>query len=91
MIDKFAGYGFNKRHAAAYALVAYQTGLAEGAPPAEFYAASMCFDIALTDKLAIFVDDMRRGGVECLPPSINASQAEFSVEEGQPSAMRSAR
>ena len=81
LIDKFAGYGFNKSHAAAYALVAYQTAWLKAHHPVEFYAASMCFDMHQTDKLAIFVDDMRRLEVECLPPSINASEAEFAVEE----------
>ncbi|HEX8623630.1 MAG TPA: DNA polymerase III subunit alpha [Allosphingosinicella sp.] len=80
LIDKFAGYGFNKSHAAAYALIAYQTAWLKAHHPVEFYAASMCFDIHQTDKLAIFTDDMRRMEVECLPPSINASEAEFSVE-----------
>jgi DNA polymerase III subunit alpha len=80
LIDKFAGYGFNKSHAAAYALVAYQTAWLKTHYPVEFYAASMCFDIHLTDKLAVFVDDMRRRGDTVLPPSINASEAEFSVE-----------
>ncbi|HWT14090.1 MAG TPA: DNA polymerase III subunit alpha, partial [Allosphingosinicella sp.] len=81
LIDKFAGYGFNKSHAAAYALVAYQTAWLKAHHPVEFYAASMCFDMAQTDKLAIFVEDMRRMEVACLPPSINASEAEFAVEE----------
>jgi DNA polymerase-3 subunit alpha len=81
-IDKFAGYGFNKSHAAAYALVAYQTAWLKAHHRAEFYAASMSFDMALTDKLGIFVEDMRRGGVECLPPDINASNAYFTVENG---------
>jgi DNA polymerase-3 subunit alpha len=80
LIDKFAGYGFNKSHAAAYALIAYQTAWLKAHHPVIFYAASMCFDIHQTDKLAIFTDDMRRMEVECLPPSINASEAEFSVE-----------
>ncbi len=80
LIDKFAGYGFNKSHAAGYALIAYQTAWLKAHHPIEFYAASMCFDIHLTDKLAIFVDDMRRAGAACLPPSINLSEAEFSVE-----------
>ncbi|MBV9884306.1 MAG: DNA polymerase III subunit alpha [Sphingomonadaceae bacterium] len=81
LIDKFAGYGFNKSHAAGYALIAYQTAWLKAHHPVEFYAASMCFDMHQTDKLAIFVDDMRRMGLECLPPSINESEAEFSVEE----------
>ena len=80
LIDKFAGYGFNKSHAAAYALVAYQTAWLKAHHRHEFYAASMCFDMAQTDKLAIFVDDMRRMDVACLPPSVNASEAEFAVQ-----------
>src|SRR5688572_7964045 len=82
LIDKFAGYGFNKSHAAAYALISYQTAWLKAHHRAEFYAASMSFDMTQTDKLALFVEDMRRGGVECLPPDINASRADFSVEEG---------
>src|SRR5690348_6607981 len=82
LIDKFAGYGFNKSHAAAYALVAYHTAWLKAHHRAEFYAASMSFDLALTDKLSTFVEDMRRGGVECLPPDINASHAHFTVENG---------
>jgi DNA polymerase-3 subunit alpha len=82
LIDKFAGYGFNKSHAAAYALVAYQTAWLKAHHRAEFYAASMSFDMALTDKLGIFVEDMRRGGVDCLPPDINASHPYFTVEDG---------
>ncbi|HEX8580410.1 MAG TPA: DNA polymerase III subunit alpha, partial [Allosphingosinicella sp.] len=82
LIDKFAGYGFNKSHAAAYALVAYQTAWVKAHYPVEFYAASMCFDMHQTDKLAIFIDDMRRMDppVPCLAPCINASEAEFAVE-----------
>ena len=82
LIDKFAGYGFNKSHAAAYALVAYQTAWLKTHHRAEFYAASMSFDMALTDKLGIFVEDMRRGEVGCLPPDINLSHAFFTVENG---------
>ncbi len=81
LIDKFAGYGFNKSHAAAYALIAYHTAWLKAHYKAEFYAASMAYDIALTDKLSVFIDDMRRSGVECLPPCVNASKADFSVEE----------
>jgi DNA polymerase-3 subunit alpha len=81
LIDKFAGYGFNKSHAAAYALVAYQTAWLKAHHKPEFYAASMCYDMALTDKLAIFADDMRRMAVPCLPPCVNSSGAEFDVEE----------
>ncbi len=83
LIDKFAGYGFNKSHAAAYALLAYQTAWLKAHHPHEFFAASMCFDMALTDKLGVFVDDMRRLGVKALPPCINASAAEFAVEQAE--------
>jgi DNA polymerase-3 subunit alpha len=80
LIDKFAGYGFNKSHAAAYALLTYQTAWLKTHYPEEFYAASMSFDMALTDKLGVFVDDMRRLGVTCMPPDVNRSEADFSVE-----------
>ncbi|MDB5737116.1 MAG: polymerase subunit alpha, partial [Sphingomonas bacterium] len=89
LIDKFAGYGFNKSHAAAYALLTYQTAWLKAHHPVEFFAASMCFDIGQTDKLAIFAEDMRRMGTVCLPPSINHSEAEFAVEgEGETLAVR---
>jgi DNA polymerase-3 subunit alpha len=81
LIDKFAGYGFNKSHAAAYALLAYQTAWLKTHHPHEFFAASMAYDIHQTDKLAIFADDMRKLGIECLPPDINASLADFNVEK----------
>jgi DNA polymerase-3 subunit alpha len=80
LIDKFAGYGFNKSHAAAYALLAYQTAWLKTHYPHEFYAASMCFDMHQSEKLNVFVDDMRRNGVALAGPDINRSEAEFSVE-----------
>lgn len=80
LIDKFAGYGFNKSHAAAYALLAYQTAWLKAHYPHEFFAASMTFDTHQTEKLCIFVDDLRRAGCEILPPCVNASRADFSVE-----------
>ena len=80
LIDKFAGYGFNKSHAAAYALLAYQTAWLKTHYPHEFYAAAMCFDMHQSEKLAIFVDDMRRNGVALEGPDINRSEAEFTVE-----------
>lgn len=80
LIDKFAGYGFNKSHAAAYALLSYQTAWLKAHYPEEFYAASMCFDMHQSEKLAVFVDDLRRNGVELLGPDIGSSKAEFSVE-----------
>jgi DNA polymerase-3 subunit alpha len=81
LIDKFAGYGFNKSHAAAYALLAYQTGWLKAHYPHEFYAASMCYDMHQSEKLAVFVDDMRRAGIDIAGPDINASEAEFIVEQ----------
>ena len=81
LIDKFAGYGFNKSHAAAYALLAYHTAWLKAHHPHEFFAASMCYDLHLTDKLTIFVDDMRRLGIDVAGPDINRSAAEFDVEE----------
>ncbi|CAM3200210.1 DNA polymerase III subunit alpha [Sphingomonas antarctica] len=80
LIDKFAGYGFNKSHAAAYAVLSYQTAWLKVHYPHDFFAASMAFDRTNTDKLAIFVDDMRRSNVAMLPPCINASGADFTVE-----------
>jgi DNA polymerase-3 subunit alpha len=81
LIDKFAGYGFNKSHAAAYALLAYQTAWFKAHYPHEFYAAAMCFDMHQSEKLAIFVDDMRRNGFAIAGPCMNHSEAEFTVEE----------
>jgi len=79
LIDKFAGYGFNKSHAAAYALLAYQTAWLKAYHRHEFFAASMSFDSHQTDKLSIFIDDMRRLDIVVAPPSINESEADFSV------------
>ncbi len=91
LIDKFAGYGFNKSHAAAYALLAYQTAWLKAHYPEEFYAASMCFDLHQSEKLNIFVDDARRyrppgdkeseAGIAVLAPDINSSEARFTVEQ----------
>ncbi|MDG2003974.1 MAG: DNA polymerase III subunit alpha [Novosphingobium sp.] len=81
LIDKFAGYGFNKSHAAAYALLAYQTGWLKTHYPHEFYAASMCFDMHQSEKLSVFADDMRRNEIALAAPDINASEAEFTVEQ----------
>lgn len=83
LVDKFAGYGFNKSHAAAYALVAYQTAWLKCHYPAAFYAASMAYDIHLTDKLAVFVADMQRLGVPLLPPDLNASGADFTLADSE--------
>ena len=82
LVLKFANYGFNKSHAAAYALVSFQTAWLKAHHPVEFFAASMAYDITNTDRLAAFTEDARRSGIKVLPPCINASQADFSVENG---------
>jgi DNA polymerase-3 subunit alpha len=82
LVAEFAGYGFNKSHAAAYAMIAFQTAWLKANYPVEFLAASMSLDAANTDKLAAFVQDARRSGVKVLPPDIQKSHADFSVEDG---------
>ncbi len=83
LIDKFAGYGFNKSHAAAYALLAYQTAWLKAHYPEEFYAASMCFDMHQSEKLSVFIDDARRQRIPIVisGPDMNRSEAEFTVEQ----------
>ena len=80
LVAKFAGYGFNKSHAAAYALVAYQTAYLKANHPVEFLAASMSLEINNTDRLELFRRELERLGIALLPPDINASRATFSVE-----------
>lgn len=80
-VQKFAGYGFNKSHAAAYAIVAYQTAWLKANYPVEFFAASMTYDMANTEKLNAFRQELRRLGVPLLGPDINRSQPDFSVEQ----------
>jgi DNA polymerase-3 subunit alpha len=77
---KFAGYGFNKSHAAAYALVAYQTAYLKANYPVEFLAASMTLDLGYTDKLNHFRQELDRLGVALMPADINRSDVAFSVE-----------
>ena len=85
LIAKFAEYGFNKSHAAAYALIAYQTAYLKANYPVEFIAASMTYDMHNTDKLGIFREDAGRFGIALLPPDINRSEVLFSVEIDTPS------
>jgi DNA polymerase-3 subunit alpha len=80
LVDKFAGYGFNKSHAAAYALVSYQTAYLKANYPVEFLAACMAYSVANTDKLNIFRQETDRLGFKLLPPDINKSTETFSVE-----------
>ncbi len=81
LVDKFAGYGFNKSHAAAYAIVAYQTAWLKAHHPVEFLAASMTLDMGNTDKLDHFRQELTRLGIALLPPDINRSGVTFTVEE----------
>ena len=80
LVAKFAGYGFNKSHAAAYALVAYQTAYFKANHPVEFLAASMSLEINSVDRLELFRRELERLGIPLLPPDINASRATFAVE-----------
>ncbi|GGE44306.1 DNA-directed DNA polymerase [Agaricicola taiwanensis] len=82
LLAKFADYGFNKSHAAAYALVAYQTAYMKANYPVEFLAASMTLDMGNTDKLAEFRQEANRLGIQVLPPSVNHSAVEFEVDNG---------
>jgi DNA polymerase-3 subunit alpha len=80
LLERFAEYGFNKSHAAAYALVAYQTAWMKANYPVEFLAASMTLDMGNTDKLAEFRGEAERLGIKLEPPSINRSGRAFDVE-----------
>ncbi|NND70428.1 MAG: DNA polymerase III subunit alpha [Rhodothermales bacterium] len=82
MMAKFAGYGFNKSHSAAYSLVAFHTAYLKAHYPAEFMAAAMTNEMGDTRKLANVLEDGRRMGLEILAPSINKSEAYFTVDNG---------
>ena len=82
LVAKFAGYGFNKSHAAAYALIAYQTAYLKANHPTEFIAASMTLDMSNADKLNGFVQEARRLGIRIEPPSVNRSEVGFVPSEG---------
>ena len=83
LLDKFANYGFNKSHAAAYAVVSYQTAWLKANHPVEFMAAVMNCDIHLTDKLGPYKQEVDRLGIEVVAPCVNRSEATFSVAEGR--------
>ncbi|MFV5453589.1 DNA polymerase III subunit alpha [Acinetobacter towneri] len=80
-MEKFAGYGFNKSHAAAYALVAYQTAWLKAHYPAEFLAAVMSSEMQNTDNVVFLIDDCRHNGLEVLPPSVNMSLYHFHASD----------
>ncbi len=81
LMEKFAGYGFNKSHAAAYALVSYQTAWLKAHYPAEFMAATISSDMDNTDKVVTFLDESRAIGLTVLPPDVNASNFMFVAVE----------
>ncbi len=83
LLDKFANYGFNKSHAAAYAVVSYQTAWLKANHPVEFMAAVMNLDLHQTEKLNVYVQECRRTGIEVVPPCVNRSDATFTVSEGR--------
>ncbi len=83
LLAKFADYGFNKSHAAAYAVVSYQTAYLKAHYPVEFLAASMTLDMGNTDKLADFRQDALRLGIEVVPPSVKTSYRDFEVGENR--------
>ena len=80
-MEKFASYGFNKSHAAAYSLISYQTAYLKAHYPVEFMCAVMDLDITNVDKLTFFTSECRAAGIDILPPDINKSEAEFKVED----------
>ena len=83
LLEKFANYGFNKSHAAAYAVVSYQTAWLKANHPVEFMAGVMNCDIHLTDKLAVYFEEVRKGlGLKYVPPCVNRSEASFDVVDG---------
>ncbi|CAN5725793.1 DNA polymerase III subunit alpha [soil metagenome] len=83
LMAKFSGYGFNKSHAAPYALIGYQTAWLKANAPAEFFAASMSLDISTTDKLAAFYQDAKKFEVKIRAPDVNLSSADFDVADGE--------
>jgi DNA polymerase III subunit alpha len=89
LMEKFAGYGFNKSHAAAYALVTYQTAWLKVHYPAEFMAAVLSSDMDNTDKVVNFLGEARALGLKVLPPDINASRYRFDALDAAPGAARS--
>ncbi len=84
LLEKFANYGFNKSHAAAYAVVSYQTAWLKANHPVEFMAGVMNCDIHLTDKLGVYFQEVKKGlGLDYIPPCVNRSMATFDVHDGK--------
>ncbi len=80
LVEKFAGYGFNKSHSAAYALVSYQTAWLKTHYPAHFMAATMSSDMDKTDKVVTFIEECRNMGLTLLPPDVNRGDFQFTVD-----------
>lgn len=81
LLEKFAGYGFNKSHAAAYAIVAYQTAYLKANYPVEFFCAMMTNDMGDTEKLSEYIAEARAMSIEVLPPDVNESQVHFAPSQ----------
>ena len=81
LMEKFAGYGFNKSHSAAYALVSYQTAWLKAHYPAAFMAAVLSSDMDKTDKVVVFIEECRSMRLRVVPPSVNRSEYRFTVDE----------
>ncbi len=79
LIEKFAGYGFNKSHSAAYALIAYQSAYLKANYPTQFMAALLTNSMTDTDKMALYIEDAKNMGIDILPPDINESLIDFTV------------
>ncbi len=82
LLEKFAGYGFNKSHSAAYGLISYQTAFLKANYPVEFMSALLSNEINNTDKISVFVAECKRMGIGILPPDVNRSQLKFAPEDG---------
>ncbi len=80
LLEKFAGYGFNKSHSAAYGLVTYRTGFLKANFPVEFMAGVLSFEINNTDKIAVFVNECKNMGIRIMPPDVNHSDLRFTPE-----------
>ena len=83
MLEPFAGYGFNKSHAAAYSVVAYKTAYCKANYPAEFWAANLTNEINDTTQMTLYMEQARKEGIDILPPDINYSEKYFNVVEGK--------
>ncbi|MCV6615592.1 MAG: DNA polymerase III subunit alpha, partial [Cellvibrionaceae bacterium] len=81
LVEKFAGYGFNKSHSAAYAVVSYQTAWLKAHYPSQFMAATMSSDMDKTDKVVTFIEECREMGLTLLPPDVNTGEFQFSVDD----------